>query len=71
MVSQDGNGKDNVLLNNNISRLKQKEWLIIAPGVFPLRRPRSKYDVVYTLFRTNSTVKTEEVLGCVERESTD
>ena len=29
-ISSDGNVKEDVTLNNNISRLKQREWLIIA-----------------------------------------
>ena len=32
--SLDGNVKDNVPLNNNISRLKKRELLILSSGVF-------------------------------------
>ena len=63
LVSWDGNVKENVPLNNNISRLKQKGML--SSGVFPLRRLRSKYNVVYTcIIHVLERRQSEVVGGC-------
>ena len=48
-ISQDGNVKEDVTLNNNISRLKQREWLIIA---------LDGLDTEQTLTRSPTLVKT-------------
>ena len=52
LVSQNGNVREDVALNNNISRLEQREAFIIAfrRSIVDIRRLPSKYNVFNNIF---------------------